>query len=70
MGEDLAYEGVAALQAELHAKRVAGELDDVVLTLTHRAVYTAGRHADLEANITGARPDIPVVNIDRGGDVT
>ncbi len=49
---------------------MAGDLEDLILTLTHRAVYTAGRHADLEANVTGARADIPVVNIDRGGDVT
>src|SRR5690606_3948797 len=54
----------------LVAARTADEIDDVLLTLTHPPVYTAGRHADLDRNVTGARPDIPVMPIDRGGDVT
>lgn len=64
------YPAGSAWQDELHARRVADEIDDVLLTLEHEPVYTAGRHADLERNLTGLRADIPVVDVDRGGDVT
>lgn len=70
LGEGRAYDEVLALQNALHACRAAGEVGDVLLTLTHAPVYTAGRHADLARNVTGERPDIPVVRADRGGDVT
>ena len=50
--------------------RTDDAVDDVLLTLTHEPVYTAGRHADLGRNLLGTRPDIPVVEVDRGGDVT
>lgn len=64
------YREALAWQDDLHARRITEEIDDVLLTLEHEAVYTAGRYADLARNLTGRRPDIPVVRIDRGGDVT
>ncbi len=52
------------------AARQRDLIPDVLLAVTHPPVYTAGKHADLAKNVTGLRPDIPVVPIDRGGDVT
>lgn len=67
---EVPYARALAWQDALVARRQAGEGEDVLLLLSHPPVYTAGAHADVEANLTGARPDIPVVRIDRGGDLT
>ena len=67
---EVVYEDALALQRLLVERRVSDQTDDVVLTLTHDRVYTAGRHADLARNLLGTRPDIRVVEIDRGGDLT
>lgn len=64
------YDAALRWQEDLVARRRAGAAADTLLLLTHPPVYTAGRHADLAAHLTGLRPDIPVVRIDRGGDVT
>ncbi len=68
-GEDVAYEEALRWQRLLVEARREGAIDDVVLTLSHDRVYTAGRHADVERHVLGTR-DIRVVPIDRGGDVT
>ncbi len=67
---EVPYAVALGWQDRLVAARQADEIDDVLLLLTHPAVYTAGRNADVEASVTGARPDIPVIRIDRGGDLT
>jgi len=56
-----------ALQRQLHARRVADEIGDVVLLLEHGSVYTAGRRTE-----PGDRPTdgTPVVEVDRGGKIT
>ncbi len=66
---EVRYEEALRWQRLLVAARAAGEIPDVLLTLTHDRVYTAGRHADVDAHVLGTR-DIRVVPIDRGGDVT
>jgi lipoyl(octanoyl) transferase len=66
---EVAYEDAQRWQRLLVEARAADAIDDVVLTLTHDRVYTAGRHADTAANVLGTS-DIRVVGIDRGGDVT
>lgn len=63
------YEEALRWQRLLVDARRRGEIDDVLLTLTHDPVYTAGRHADVDAHVLGTH-DIRVVPIDRGGDVT
>ena len=63
------YEEALRWQRLLVAARVEDEIDDVLLTCEHDRVYTAGRHADVEAHVLGTT-DIRVVRIDRGGDVT
>ncbi|MEO2105185.1 MAG: uracil-DNA glycosylase [Actinomycetota bacterium] len=64
------YRVALGWQEQLVEARREGLIDDVLLMLSHPPVYTAGRHADVDANVTGLRPGIPVVRIDRGGDVT
>ena len=63
------YEDALRWQRQLVAARAAGEIGDVLLTLTHDPVYTAGRHADVDAHVLGTR-GIRVVEVERGGDVT
>ena len=61
-------------QHDLVTRRAAGEIGDVLLTLEHPRVYTAGRRAD-EANLVfddaeRARRGIDLFHVDRGGDFT
>jgi lipoyl(octanoyl) transferase len=64
------YEEALRWQRLLASARAEGAIGDVLLTLEHEPVYTAGRHADLATNLLGTRPDIPVIPVERGGDVT
>lgn len=63
------YEVALDWQHRLVAARQRGEIGDVLLTLEHDPVYTAGRRADVAANVLGTRR-IRVVEVERGGDVT
>jgi lipoyl(octanoyl) transferase len=63
------YEEALRWQRLLASARSEGRIGDVLLTVEHDPVYTAGRHADVTANVLHTR-DIRVVPIDRGGDVT
>lgn len=64
------YEAALDCQRRLVEARQADLIDDLLLVLSHPPTFTAGQHADLDVNLTGARPEIPVVRIDRGGDLT
>jgi len=61
------YQRAWDLQRNLHAQRVDDRIDDRVLILEHRSVYTAGRRTD-----DADRPfdATPVVEVDRGGKLT
>ena len=64
------YQPVWELQKQLHAKRVSGEISDVVLLVEHEHVYTFGKNADTN-NLLNSKPrNAEVVQIDRGGEVT
>ena len=64
------YQPVWELQKQLHAKRVNGEISDVVLLVEHEHVYTFGKNADTN-NLLNSKPrNAEVVQIDRGGEVT
>jgi lipoyl(octanoyl) transferase len=66
---EVVYEDALRWQHQLAEARAADAIDDVLLTLTHDAVYTAGRHADLAANLLGD-VGVRIVTVERGGDLT
>ncbi|MPZ86859.1 MAG: lipoyl(octanoyl) transferase LipB [Nitriliruptorales bacterium] len=68
-GEEVAYEDALRWQRILVSARAEDASDDVLLTLTHDRVYTAGRRADIAHHVLGTS-SIRVVQTDRGGDVT
>lgn len=65
----LGYEQAWALQRDLHARRVAGQIPDVCLLLEHPPVYTAGRRT-APADRPFGDPGAPVIDVDRGGRIT
>lgn len=67
--EAVPYDQGLALQRELHARRVAGEIPDCCLLLEHEPVYTAGRRTEPLDRPVGD-PGAPVIEVDRGGKIT
>ncbi|MES2638718.1 MAG: lipoyl(octanoyl) transferase LipB [Myxococcota bacterium] len=65
----IAYTDAWALQKELVDQRARGEIEDTVIVCEHDPVYTVGRRRDAMANVLAAG-DVPVVEVERGGDVT
>ena len=63
------YAAVHALQRDLVDLRARGEAPDVVLLLEHAETITVGRARGAEANVLDAG-EVPVVAVERGGDVT
>jgi lipoyl(octanoyl) transferase len=64
---EVPYEDAWQRQRDLHARRVAGDVDDTCLLLEHPSVYTAGRRTEpWERPLDGT----PVVDVDRGGKIT
>lgn len=61
------YQEAWDLQADLAAKRAAGEHGDVILVAEHPNIYTAGKRTQPED-----MPDngLPVITVDRGGRIT
>ncbi len=70
----MAYGRTLDIQRRVHALRVVGALPDVLLTVEHDPVFTRGRSARpveyLVSTEDVARAAIPVVDVERGGDVT
>ena len=64
------YHPIWEIQKELHAKRVSGEICDVVLLLEHDHVYTFGKNADRSYLLDSKPQNTDVIQIDRGGEVT
>ncbi|MBO3129541.1 lipoyl(octanoyl) transferase LipB [Dermatophilus congolensis] len=54
-------------QREVHAKVVAGELEDTVLLLEHSPTYTAGKRTQDKDR---PKDGTPVIDVDRGGKIT
>jgi lipoyl(octanoyl) transferase len=63
----LDYQQAWQWQRQLHAQRVAGEIDDTALLLEHPPVYTAGRRTERWERPTDGTP---VIDVDRGGKIT
>ena len=74
LGRNVDYNNGWALQRQLVNKRVEGAIPDTLLLLEHAPVYTAGRRSEPEHVLldeAGLRAiGIPVVETDRGGQVT
>ena len=54
------YIPVWNLQKELHSRRVAGEISDVVLFVEHEPVYTFGKNSDLNLLLDSKPQDAEV----------
>ena len=63
------YERSWARQKELLEARIAGEVEDTLLLVEHEPVFTVGRKRGAEANLLDTG-EIPVIAVERGGDVT
>ncbi len=68
------YAEAHRVQHELQAQRIAGKIDDTVLLLEHRPVFTLGRSAKAQhvlapADVLEAR-GFTIHEVGRGGDVT
>lgn len=63
------YEAILALQHRLVAARQAGAIPDTLLLVEHPPVITLGRRRESAAHVL-APGDTPVVQVERGGDVT
>lgn len=63
-----AYEATYELQKALVAERQAGAIEDTLVLVEHPHVVTLGRRQTSRENVV--RFDMPVVEVERGGDVT
>ncbi len=62
------YESALALQRELVAARQAGSAGDTLILVEHPDVITLGRRRTSRDNVLAT--EIPIVEVERGGDVT
>jgi lipoate-protein ligase B len=65
----LRYAEALAVQKNAVRRRIAGEIPDTLLFVEHPPVVTLGKTAKRE-HLLASRPDVEVVETDRGGDVT
>ena len=63
------YGEAHALQREILADRIAGRIDDTLILCEHDPVFTLGRRRGAEGNVL-VPGEIPVIPVERGGDVT
>jgi lipoate-protein ligase B len=63
------YQEAHELQLALVGERQRGEIEDTLLLVEHPHVITLGRRQAAAANVLAAG-DVPVVEVERGGDVT
>ncbi len=65
----IAYPEAHALMSATLADRIAGRIPDTLLLCEHDPVYTLGRSRGAAGNVLDPR-GVPVINVERGGDVT
>ena len=65
----LDYMAALELQKSALEARIAGEIEDTVIVVDHPPVFTVGRKQHSLANVLNPG-ETPVVEVDRGGDVT
>jgi lipoyl(octanoyl) transferase len=61
------YQDAWRWQRQLHAQRIAGEIEDTALLLEHPPVFTAGRRTEPHERPTDGTA---VIDVDRGGKIT
>ncbi len=74
----LRYDDALAMQRDLHARRIAGEVPDTLMLVEHPHVLTAGTcggRADRWENLTRTKAELEAEGVDlhesdRGGDIT
>lgn len=70
----ISYERCLSYQKQIHTKRVAQEIDDVILLLEHYPVITLGKSGTKDDLLVPeeelARKGIPVYHVNRGGQAT
>jgi|TARA_B100001093_G_scaffold72251_1_gene62806 lipoate-protein ligase B len=64
------YKEVWNLQKKMQKKRMAGEIDDLLILVEHDPVYTLGKNADVNHLLQSRDRTIEVFNVERGGDIT
>lgn len=64
------YGEVWSLQKKMQIKRMAGEIDDLLILVEHDPVYTLGKNADVNHLLQSRDRTIEVFNVERGGDIT
>lgn len=65
----IAYQAARRLQLDLVDRIAAAEAPDMLLLCEHDPVITCGRGTDV-SNLGAGAADLPVVEVERGGDVT
>ncbi len=65
----LGYAEALAVQKDTVRRRIAGEIPDSLLFVEHPPVITLGKMAKRE-HVLASRPEVALVQSDRGGDVT
>ena len=64
------YEQVWELQKDLVKKRQLGLIPDSLIMVEHEPVYTVGNNGNDNHLLQSRSPDVPIFQIERGGDVT
>ena len=69
LGKQSDYRAVYNQMKELLVQRINNEIEDTLLLVEHDPVYTVGRARNAMSNLLNPN-DVPVEQIERGGDVT
>jgi lipoic acid synthetase len=68
------YAATLKLQRRLHAKRCAGDIGDMILSVEHDPVFTIGRSGSTDNLLVpedvAAASGIEIFDVERGGDIT
>lgn len=64
-----AYVDAHQLQLDILGQRIRNECEDTLILVEHPHVFTLGRRREAQANVLSPG-DVPVIEVERGGDVT
>lgn len=65
----LDYRQAWDIQKQVLAERLAGTCEDTLILVEHPPVYTLGRRREAASHVLAAG-EVPVIQVERGGDVT